>query len=385
LKKNSFLSVSIALVFFLFFNKGGYLFLTASESGSTIEWKKIHDPQTGYEVWQMTDGDSGSVGFYFERQAFTADDRYIVFTSNRTGTDQLFRADLVSGIITQLTDLPDVTTGNMHPDGKHCLFQSKESLLWVNVASGQIETIIDGKHRFPSLPYWSGSYTSDGKYTAVSCQLGEETKMYLVDITQDQIKPVLNWKGRYSHLQINPKYPNLISFVPGPDTQNNMTLPMEKRARTWKVNTETGNAKQFLTCPYGFRATHESWSADGERFYFFKKSVPGWVPVSICSINKEGKDWREYYTHHTIRLGHGISSPYGNWFISDGQDKNKNPLILININTGKGKFICWPNASIAKGQDTHVHPSFSSSGEFVYFTSDRSGKPQVYVMKIPYD
>jgi Tol biopolymer transport system component len=109
------------------------------------------------------------------------------------------------------------------------------------------------------------------------------------------------------------------------------------------------------------------------------------MPVSICSINKEGKDWQEYYTHKTIRLGHGISSPDGKWFVSDGQDPGKNPLLLLHLPTGKETFLCWPDASIAGGQYTHVHPSFSSSGKYVYFTSDRTGNPQVYVMKIPLD
>jgi hypothetical protein len=42
------------------------------------EWKKFPDPVTGYQVWQITSHDSASVAVYFERQAFTANDRYLV-------------------------------------------------------------------------------------------------------------------------------------------------------------------------------------------------------------------------------------------------------------------------------------------------------------------
>jgi len=188
--------------------------------------------------------------------------------------------------------------------------------------------------------------------------------------------------GPLSHPLICPTNPDLITFVPGPDTQNDMSLPMEKRARTWILNLKSGEAKPFLMMPYGFRATHESWSADGRRFFFFKKSVPGWKPVSICSIDQDGSNWREYYRHDAIKLGHGISSQDGHWFLSDGQDPDKNPLILINLQTGEATFLCWPNASMKEeaGQHGHVHPTLSFSGRYACYTSDATGVPQVYVV-----
>ncbi len=352
-----------------------------SQGNKIIEWKKEPDPQTGHEVWQITDHDSASVAVYFERQAFTSDDRFLVFYSYRTGARQLYRADLTTGEIHQLTKLDRIGTANMHPDGRHCLFQAGVSLLRVDVQTAKIDTVIDGRGLFPSNPWWSASYSSDGSITVVSCRGQESTKMFHVNISTGKIEPIFTWQGRYSHPQVCPGDPNLITFVPGPDTQNDMTLPMEQRARTWIVDARTGEARQFLTCPYGFRATHESWSANGERFFFYKKTVPGWLPVTICSINREGDDWKEYYTHETIRLGHGLSSPDGRWFITDGQDHDHNPLTLIELATGKARILCWPNSSIHR-KHAHVHPSFSSSGRFVCYTSDRTGTPQVYVVSI---
>ena len=188
--------------------------------------------------------------------------------------------------------------------------------------------------------------------------------------------------GRFSHPLINPSDPDIISYVPGPDTQNDMSLPMEQRARTWKINLRDGTDKPFLTCPYGFRATHESWSADGSRFFFFRKTVPGWKPVTICSISKQGDDLREYHYSDTIRLGHGISSRDGKWFITDSQDPGRNPLTLLNLETGLRTVLNWPDASTEDGEFTHVHPFFSTSGRFVCYTSDVSGVPQVYVVPV---
>jgi oligogalacturonide lyase len=183
---------------------------------------------------------------------------------------------------------------------------------------------------------------------------------------------------------INPANPDIITYVPGPDTQNDMSLPMEQRARTWKVDLEAGTDQQFLTMPYGYRATHESWTADGESFFFFRKTRPGWEPAAICSIDRQGGDFRVHYESHSIKLGHGISSRDGRWFISDSQLPEKNELLLIDLTSGDAEVICWPNASTAEGNTTltHVHPSFSPGGNYVCFTSDRTGVTQFYVVPV---
>lgn len=109
--------------------------------------------------------------------------------------------------------------------------------------------------------------------------------------------------------------------------------------------------------------------------------------MTICSINQKGENRQEYCTHDKLRLGHGVSSTDARWFVSDGQDPGHNPLILIELATGKAKTLCWPDASIEGGhrKQAHVHPSFSSSGNFICYTSDRTGTPQVYVVPVADD
>ena len=70
-----------------------------------------------------------------------------------------------------------------------------------------------------------------------------------------------------NHPQICPGDDDLITFVPGPDTQNDMSLPQEKRARTWVWDGKSGETRPFLTMPKGYRATHEYWDHAGDRFY----------------------------------------------------------------------------------------------------------------------
>ncbi len=350
-----------------------------------VEWIKSSDPKTGNEVWQITNHDSASVGVYFERQPFTNDDKYVLFGSKRTGKWQIYRADMRTGEIVPVSQRtgPSPINFTVHPDGKHIWFVSDQKLYQTNVATRKEKVTFDFSRVFKERVGFSSSFTADARYTLITTRSDTSRSIYRVDLTTGKVEHVMTkTEGSFSHPLINPIYPDLISYVPGPDTQNDMTLPMAQRARTWLVNMKTGENKQFLTMPYGFRATHETWSSDGERFFFFRKTVPGWLPVTICSINRDGSNFKEYYTHSEIRLGHGISSMDGKWFISDGQDPDYNPLLLINLETGEGKYLCWPNSSIKEGNNHygHVHPSFSRSGRYVCYTSDVTGTAQVYVV-----
>ena len=366
------------------------LALHASEvlKAGVVEWIKAPDSRTANEVWQITNHDAMSMAVYFERQAFTADDRYLVFCSERTGVWQIFRADLTNGEIVQITDDKGIDPFmiTIHPDGEHVCYIYEKVLYRTNVASLEEEIMIDFSGRFSGQVGFSSSFTADGRYTTISTVSDIERNIYRVDLETKDIEHALRWtEGTFSHVLTCPTNPDLITFVPGPDTQQDMSLPMEKRARTWKVDMKSGEAKQFLTMPYGFSATHETFSADGKRFYFYRKERPSGEPVTICSVDLQGDDFQEHYYGEKIgiAIAHGVSSNDGKWFLTDGDDRNHNPLILFNLETGEDLFLCWPNSSIDKyGQYSHVHPSLSKSGRFACYTSDVSGTPQVYVVPI---
>ena len=243
--------------------------------------------------------------------------------------------------------------------------------------------ILPGK--IPALPRFSGSFTNDGTYTLLSTEQENIKSIYRINLKNGEIRIVHTQdSGSISHPLINPVYPDIISFVPGPDRQNDMNLPMELRARTWKTDLGKNETRQFLTCGYRLRATHESWAYNGTRFFYFRKTVPGWKPVAVCSMSLDGTDFIMHYSSDSLKLGHGIASRDGRWFVSDTQDPGKNPLVLINLKTGTGRIIAWPNSSVMEGQGvfSHVHPFFSPSARYICYTTDASGYPQVHVVPV---
>src|SRR4030095_1203993 len=68
------------------------------------EWREYADPLTGRQVRQLTDSPAEDYHLYFYNPSITPDAKYLIFISERTGASNLFRLDLQSGLILQLTD-----------------------------------------------------------------------------------------------------------------------------------------------------------------------------------------------------------------------------------------------------------------------------------------
>jgi hypothetical protein len=71
---------------------------------SPCEWRKFTDDVTGRVVTQLTSGRTNSYPIYYFTTSFTRDGRFLVFHSERSGSVQLYRLDLATGEIGQLTD-----------------------------------------------------------------------------------------------------------------------------------------------------------------------------------------------------------------------------------------------------------------------------------------
>src|SRR5688500_3806495 len=72
------------------------------------EWRDYLDPLTCRHVRQLTDSPAEDYHLYFYNPSVTPDGKYLIFISERTGVSNLFRLDLESGEILQLTDAQPV-------------------------------------------------------------------------------------------------------------------------------------------------------------------------------------------------------------------------------------------------------------------------------------
>ena len=148
-----------------------------------MEWIKEKDAKTGREVWQITSHDSASEACYFEAQAFTSDDKYVVFSSKRTGEWQFYRCDLESGTLKQLTSVSDLSLRyTMHPDGKRIFYIDGTALCAIDVFDMSIDTLMDLSGSGLKKPQIANSFTSDGRYALVNSRSDSGMSIYRADL-----------------------------------------------------------------------------------------------------------------------------------------------------------------------------------------------------------
>jgi oligogalacturonide lyase len=348
------------------------------------------DPRSGRDVTRIDSGGKLAFGVYFECQAFTSGDRSLVFTSARTGELELYHYELGSGESVQLTSgLGDAGfSASVDPAGTSVWWISKQRLwsLHLETLSLNVHFANDGRAGDDLVPS-PVSFTADGRFTALAVTRGGASRILRLDLHSSDVRIAAEWPDDLSHPIINPTDPDLISFVPGGNPCWDMDRKQSERARTWIADLRTGETRPLVIPSLYRTVTHESWSADGQRLFFFDKNWRVWTPVSICSMELSSGQWQAHYTDYHRKLGHGRESPDGHFFVSDCQDERESPLLLIDLRTGDDRILCWPNASDRGGHKeyAHVHPSFSRSGRFVTYTSDRTGVPQVYVVETSSD
>lgn len=325
---------------------------------------------------------------YFYSRAFSADERFLAIGSDRSGAFQIYVHDLELGVDRQLTDEEAVNTQSMAFGwtGSEIYYVRSNRIWAVDAASGIRRLVTDfsglcaagDQHTRPVFPrdmsvmYFY--YLRPDGVPAVAC----------ADPAGGPTREVAAYPGleRIVHVLVNPMAPHQVTFDPFPDRQERWHLSRSERARCWMLDVRTGRTEPFLVAPEGHRATHEFWSEDGTRMYFHLKTVPGWTPVAVCSMDRGGGDWREHIRSGEWRLGHAAVDAGARWLVTDSQDPGRNPLILCDLGTGEEGTLCWPNASGA-GHPRHVHPSFSPSGRSIVYTSDAEGDAHVWLVDTP--
>jgi oligogalacturonide lyase len=341
------------------------------------------DPQTGREIWQLTNGDWVSHSPYPYCQAFSADQKYAVYSANRTGQYQLYRLEIEPGIACQLTDLADYQNFSLcvNPAGDEVFFTAGTQAWAANLETGDLRLITDYAPLMSAGGKLGRPCTSgDGRYILNYYQRPNgKFGLALADANGSRPEEIYMFEDceAIGHLNYCPTDNNLVSYVPLPDRQNDFTLPPHERARAWRLDLQTGENSPLVIALPGFRATHEYWSPDGQRVFYHEKTHPGWLPTSINSVDRNGGDRQVHFNTNKIKLGHSSINRAGTHIVSDSQQPKENELVLIELATGTAEVLCYPNASGAP-HPNHVHPSFSRYGDKIIYNSDFEHYAQIF-------
>ncbi len=366
---------------------------------------------------------------YFTSTSLTADDRRLVFLSDRTGHPNLFDLDLVTGAERQLTHNTDnhlksyvYFFGEPYRGfGKASVSLHAPSGTVYYLQGREIRKIdADGKER-ALAEYPFGQMTafthvsSDGKRLCVpttdSRALDGDGKLkewfkYNID-ERVRSEGLSSWLRVYdtetgrqvlcervpecwiTHVQFSPVDSNLILY-------NHEYCSVDGGIRRiWlfdgnrhiRLRTEgNGRSPSDWVC-------HEMWERDGSAV-IYHGGLAGRGPC-IGRVTPDGSDIREIVLKQGChRYGHFTSGKSG-VLVSDGYYEEEGDrraiafgdtvggdwISRVDADWAQGTYawtpLCRSNTSW-DGQDNHPHPIIDHGSRFVYFTSDSDGKRAVY-------
>ena len=324
-----------------------------------VERRSYPDPVTGVRIWELTRGAHAANNLYFHFSNFTADNRHLIFISDRTGSWQIFRAEVATGRIIQLTDDPAVNASSACPDHTHArrLYFLRGPDVWaLDVLDftarklGAIPPPHQGGFQQPTL-------SGDGKWMALGKQRDTANwEIGLMHTETGEYRAVITQGFRIGHVQHSPTDP-IIFYV----WETGGFAPQ----RSWLVNTDgTGNRPFYARThptnwftPLKEWVTHEAWVKDTGAMTMINDKL------GVILVNKDG-DTR------MIREG-----PY--WHAaarSDGKiivlDDMAGRLWLMETATGNTRLLATGLRDTVRS--VHAHPSFDRQGRYVQFHSGRT-------------
>ena len=305
-------------------------------------------------------GPSAASNLYFHFSNFTADNRYIILTSDRTGSGQIYRVEVATGKIVQLTDGADTSaaTACPHPDNAELLYYLRgPHVVELNLntlkerAVGMIPGALQGGVQQPSVSHDRRQLTVTFQRDARTWEIG------LMEISNGRYRRVITQGFRIGHVQHHPSLPRIFYVW-----ETGGYAPQ----RTWIVDEDgSGNRpfyfrtdpKEWLT-PLKEWVTHESWVAGtGEMTLILDK-------IGILVADAEGK----------ARL---IPGDY--WHCAaraDGRrivaDDNTGRLWLIEARSGNRRLLA--TGIREEVRTVHAHASFDRHGRYVLFNNGRTGQ-----------
>ena len=375
------------------------------------EWRDYSDPLTGRRVRQLTNSSAEDYHLYFYNPSVTPDGKYLIFISERTEISNLFRLDLQSGEIVQLTDAPPIRAeywpfteavkgvGSCLPAignrGKEVFYFVGTDLFAVEVETLKERQILSlPADRRPSMLQANASgetlvfatwdellFMERSQRAYVGEKFPDEhffqettSTIMRVDAITGQAEEVLcKEKFWINHVHVNPQDRDFILFC-----HEYSSLP----DRMWLLNVSSGQCGPIPGQSRDEWYEHEFWSNDGQRIYFHGGSrsdnTQGFC--GCCSVDGT-KYIKAYHSTSGRSYAHYNLHPDGETMVTDGEAR-PGCISKVHLCDGKQVFevLCRHDSyTFGDDQRCHPHPSFTPDGRQVIFTSNRTGSSNVYL------
>lgn len=378
------------------------------------EREDFTDSRTGRHMIRWTASPALDRHLYFTSQSVTADDRWLVFLSERDGHPNFYAIRREDGTIHRVTENQEGSLRSyVYPsENRSGLGKSSPSLdagrnilYYVRGAEVWRAGLDDGENeRLFQLPegWWTAfsHVSADGRWLCVPCSppeafpAGQTTQWEQLDAVPAQFAE----KGLKTRLyvidtqtgdsRVHAEIPFWVTHVNyAPDVSGRMVINSEgmaeadrRRPRIWCVEAN-GDFRPLFDQPAGMQVNHENWTETGE-LIVYHGGVDG------CNF-VAARDWAGNLAYEYRLPGAGIlhATPMKDprYCVTD----RANPLAISQVEPGEGDGprlvdLCMHDSppGFIRNQDAHPHPLQTPDGKGVVFTSSREGACNVYEVRL---
>jgi len=343
---------------------------------------------------RLTDNGAHNRHLYLSAPTFADGGAALIYVSERTGAQNFYRMDLSTSESTQLTDAEGIFAG-----GAWYLERTREIFFWRETALAAVNIDTLDERAVYDEGYQGGylSASSDGRFVAFAAKCEDvpgldgdfegHHALMVVSADGDGAHPALVVPFPVSHVQFSPADPEKIIFcwegawrsVPqriwwsdpegleaGPLGSQN---PNEERAH--EFFSPTGNYVGYHGTRFHIRR--------GEEGYFLEDTA--WF---VGLLSSDGSADRQVECPGPT--GHCQINHAEDTFVCDrggGMDRERESVALIRPYEDKGVFEpLFYHGSSWKTQGAHPHPQFRPGDEEVVFTTDFSGRSNIYLTEV---
>jgi oligogalacturonide lyase len=375
------------------------------------ERSTYRDPDTGATVTRWTGAPGTNQHLYFTTFSVTADDRWLVFISDRDGDPNLYAVDRADGSIRQLSDnKAGLLRSYVYPLGGRtglskaspCLDQNRNRLYYIQddaVFAVDLDGE-DGERRICALPAgWYGGYphlSPDGGTLCVPLAdprafAGERTQweqlrtvprrmtenglgtgLYLVDVATGGTRVAAEVPFWVTHVQFDPAGTGRVVFNLEGHDSGGTPLP----DRIWCLE-PGGHFRPLAAEPAGEWRTHENWASGGGSIVYHG--------VRAGKAFVAARTWEGELLSETsidgVEFWHATAAVDGRRMVVDRRD---GMISLLDPGAPADCLVdlCRHDTTY-DNQDAHAHPFTTPDGGGVVFTSNRTGDCQVYEVPVP--
>lgn len=383
------------------------------------EIREFHDEKTDRLIKQLTTT-GNNVHLYFTENSFDANKNEIIFFSDRaSGEDKaphedpfynLFRLNLDTGIIEQLTDEPVTVSENRvtkTPDSHIVVYTTGNQIKKLDTETAKISVVYEGTGNYsiggPSISHnrryiafcrnekaavYRGPNYAGFKESFYLIKDGRITLAYLDGCGSFDVYKDTHW---LSHFQFCPDDSTLATFChEGP--WNLVTQ------RIWLLDFVSHEARPCFRQQEQDSIGHEFWTQDG--YIFFDDRGPGHdgtitsdrtqAVVTDIAVKQQSEmipfvglaDRHGRIVKHIdmpYYCNHYHANPENTVLVGDDVDD----LVLIDISGSEATLDVLCNHKTSwHTQSAHCHPTWSWDGSRILYASDYGGKVNLYLAEL---